>query len=522
MIELPGDPVAGLDPYSGDLLDEAVEGLETSWLLGGTGDIAALAPPLGHPLRERVLIELVKVDQEYRWRSGQRRLLEAYLAEWPELGQKEDIVCELLRAECLTRATLDTLPTPEELESRFPEVSRGIDLNAIAAQAEQERAGSQAASDTSGTHTGQTLSAGPMSPPLVVGQLFGRDGRYRILGRLGQGGMGTVYRAYDTRLRREVALKIPRLDVADEPAALKRFVRESQAAARIRHPNICPIFDADEFEGTFYITMALVEGESLADWAKGRRVEPREAARLVRKVAQALAIVHSQGIVHRDIKPSNVMIDRSGEPLLMDFGLARLPQEQQPGEKGDRFSLEPGGFGDGETSLPGLPKEVAGEGSCTYTGTLLGTIPYMSPEQTYGRALEASSDVYSLGVVLYELLAGRPPFEGPPAEILASIRHVEPHYPRAGYASGSHLFESDGEKPCRSVPERCRVRRRFGRVARGSGRVGRVATPEGPAAMGGSRSGRFPPSRNRHLHQDPPGHHDGQSERPRRGNRSGS
>jgi serine/threonine protein kinase/Tol biopolymer transport system component len=406
-----------------NLLDDAVEQLEKAWRATPDPGFANLVPLASDPRRERVLLELIKVDQEYSWRSGGHRTLETYLEQWPELDGHHDTVVELLNAECLTRATFAKVPDPEELQSRFPpEVSARIDLSAIQAEAKRELGvGLAAATDTSASALDHTPARGQAAPQFQPGQRFGR---YEIGGLLGRGGMGAVYRAYDTRLKREVALKIPRLDPAIEPEILRRFLREAPAAAAVRHPNICPVYDAGEIDGIFYITMARIEGQSLTEWMADRPVAPREAAKLVEKLARALAAVHAARMVHRDIKPSNVMIDRAGEPFLMDFGLARLDNP------------DPGGGDEPNSPASVLNGEADGalhpaEHSClTAAGDLLGTLPYMSPEQTHGKAVGAASDIYSLGALFYQLLTGRRPFQGSPREILEAIRNSEP--PRPG------------------------------------------------------------------------------------------
>jgi serine/threonine protein kinase len=225
-------------------------------------------------------------------------------------------------------------------------------------------------------------------------------GRYRLLKLLGQGGMGAVYLAHDTALDRPVALKVPHFDADDGPEVLARFYREARSAATVVHPNICPVHDVGEIGGVSYLTMAYVEGKPLSHLIEGPKPPtPRQSALLVRKLALALEEAHRRGVIHRDLKPANVMIDRRGEPVIMDFGLARR------GRKGD----------------PRLTQE----------GSFLGTPAYSPPEQVSGKveAMGPASDVYSLGVILYELLAGRLPFTGDMMAILSSVLLEQPPPP---------------------------------------------------------------------------------------------
>jgi predicted Ser/Thr protein kinase len=225
-------------------------------------------------------------------------------------------------------------------------------------------------------------------------------GRYRILGRAGAGGMGTVYKAHDPQLERTVALKVPRLDPAqDRGAAVQRFLREARAAARIRHAHVCPIYDVGEQDGRPYVVMAYVEGRSLAERLRGGRRydDPRQAAALVREVAEALAAVHAHGITHRDLKPGNILLDAAGQAVLTDFGLAH----------------------------------PAGEEHLTVDGAVLGTPAYMAPEQASGESAGVGphSDLYSLGVVLYQMLTGRLPFEGSVLAVRSRVRTEAPPPP---------------------------------------------------------------------------------------------
>lgn len=221
-------------------------------------------------------------------------------------------------------------------------------------------------------------------------------GRYEILRELGRGGMGSVYLAFDTQLERQVALKIPLgVALADD---LTRFFREARAAARLRHPHICPVYDVAEADGVVFFTMAYIEGQSLAARARRERFSISEAASIVRTLALAMQEAHAQGVIHRDLKPANVLIDRAGQPIVTDFGLAR-------------------------------PLLSADASPLTQDGQLLGTPSYMPPEQIIGetQAIGPWTDQYSLGMILYELLAQRLPFQGSLGMIIAaSLQQMPP------------------------------------------------------------------------------------------------
>ena len=219
-----------------------------------------------------------------------------------------------------------------------------------------------------------------------------RIGSYVIEAPLGQGGMGVVYRGHDIKLNRPIAIKFLATDVADS-SARRRFQREAQTASALNHPHIVTVYDADEFDGHQYLVTEYVDGGTLTNWARGTQAEPRkpdwrEVVELLTGVADGLAAAHAAGIVHRDIKPDNILVSHSGYAKLADFGLAKLA----------------------EASESPLSRTLT-EGR-TRPGVVLGTIAYMSPEQASGKPLDARSDIFSFGVVLYEVLAGRRPFAG--------------------------------------------------------------------------------------------------------------
>ena len=236
----------------------------------------------------------------------------------------------------------------------------------------------------------------PSSPSSGVpfAMLPAEFGRYRVLSLLGQGGMGAVYLAEDTQLGRKVALKLPSFDVS-ETKRLERFVREAKASAGLLHPNICPVFDAGSIAGRPYISMAYINGKTLDDEIDpDRPMEPKRAVEIVRKIALALQEAHENDIVHRDLKPANVMMSAKGEPVVMDFGLAKNLGE----------------FDERESKL-------------TQPGAVMGTPSYMSPEQVRGdiEQIGSATDIYALGVMLFEMLTGRTPYGGSMGLVMAKI-----------------------------------------------------------------------------------------------------
>jgi len=218
----------------------------------------------------------------------------------------------------------------------------------------------------------------------MAAELTQQFGRYRILKKLGAGGMGTVYLAHDSEMDRPVALKVPQFDKRDQEEVIERFKREARIASRIRHPGICRIFDIGCIEGIHYLTMEFIEGTELASVVvDGKPWPAAKAIELTIRIAEALQALHQEGIVHRDLKPNNILLQSNGQPVLLDFGLAR--------------------------SVASQSQALASKSAAA------GTPAYMAPEQWDGRAdqIKAWTDVYALGIILFELLTGRRPFPGP-------------------------------------------------------------------------------------------------------------
>ena len=253
-----------------------------------------------------------------------------------------------------------------------------------------------------------------------------RLGPYEVISPIGAGGMGEVYRAKDSRLDREVAIKVLPPRFSENPELHARFEQEARAISRLNHPHVCALYDVGTESGTDYLVMEYLEGETLADRIARGPLPVNEALRIAAQILDALEAAHSAGILHRDLKPSNVHLTRDGRVKLLDFGLAK----SAAGE--------------------GVGLSIAQTAPGTQAGTLLGTPAYMSPEQARGQTLDKRTDLWSFGCVLYEMLAGRPAFEGDSiSDVLAGVLQNEPRWnalPRGTPHVVRHLLSRSLEK----------------------------------------------------------------------------
>ncbi len=350
--------------------------------------------PLGY--RQAALIELLKIDLERHWSAGGSPILDDY-SEALALGEWEsEVPTELILAEFVARYESGRKAKASEYRKRYPDQFDDF-LKLFEGEKSRRsllrKSGMDLGKESINPATGTEPQA--QTAPHSLPETFGR---YKIQKRLGAGAMGAVYLAHDSKLDRQVALKTPTFGGNKNEQMVERFYREARAAANLRNPNICPVFDVGEIDGRHYITMAFIKGRPLSDYV-GQTLDQKTVASIIRKLALALAEAHGEGVIHRDLKPANIMVDKKRRPLVMDFGLAR--------------------------------REDEGESRMTQSGTIMGTPAYMSPEQVKGDIdeIDAQADVYSLGIILYELLTGQLPFEGSVAAVIGQVLTEAPQPP---------------------------------------------------------------------------------------------
>ena len=373
----------------------------------------------------QLLIE-IRAFQHHRWKQGNPVSIESLLQAHPQVRNDDDSLLELIYGEFCVRENLAQEPTSEEYCERFPtvaerlerllEVHRALDSGMPSFASVQQTV--HASNDSSVSispelttriHPSPTGEREEKHQPTAM---LGRFGDYHLLNEIDRGGMGVVYRARQIQANRIVALKMILAGKFATKKELKRFYSEAEAAAKLDHPNIVPIYDIGEHDGHPFFTMAYVDGENLASRLMHGPLGEREAAALIKEVSQAIHYAHQQGIVHRDLKPANILLTKTGQTRITDFGLA---------------------------------KRIGDQSELTVTGDVVGTPSYMSPEQINGSTGEVGirSDVYSLGAILYCLLTGRPPFQAATIlETFTQLTQSEPVPPRQFVSTISQDLET--------------------------------------------------------------------------------
>ena len=364
------------------LCEDRIRAFEQAWREGRSPDIGDYLCD-SPAARRALLIELVCTDLEYRLKAGAQARLESYLAKYPELAGDRRAALELIEAEYDLRRSHHENVRLDEYRDRFPHF-----VEDLTTRIPSHKCDTQAPTATA------AASPSPVWPD-VPG--------YEIVGEIGRGGMGIIYKARETSLGRFVALKFLPAEVAGDADRMERFVREARTASALNHPHICVVHALGKHANHPFIVMEFIEGETLHAQI-ARRPSVDQVVRWVAQATRALAAAHAAGIVHRDIKPENLMVRGDGYLKVLDFGLARRP--------------------------PQLADSTAAAMRDTDPGTIFGTFGYMSPEQALGQTAEKASDIFSLGIVLYELATGQHPFRSEsPLGMAQAIARQQPPSP---------------------------------------------------------------------------------------------
>jgi WD40 repeat protein len=371
-------------------VDEVCERFEEAWQSGATPRLEDYLGEAAEPQRTDLLHELILLEVEYGRRRGENPRLDVYLSRFPGLDSQ------------WLAGALDTLAVRAIVVGEHgTRMTEGLPQDGICSPDEVAQTAPAAEQNLKELPPTVAWAAPGLETPAESGTLQpAAFGDYRILKRIAGGGMGVVYKAVHQKLRRTVALKLILAGQLASEEEIRRFHLEAEAAAQLDHPGIVPLYEVGQHQGQHFLAMSFVEGGSLAARLKDGPLPGREAARLVRRLAEAVSYAHARGIIHRDLKPGNVLLDADGRPRITDFGLA---------------------------------KNVRGDSHLTVAGQVVGTPSYMPPEQANGEAdrVGPAADLYSLGTVLYCLLTGRPPFQAATMmETLRQVTELEPVPPR--------------------------------------------------------------------------------------------